>query len=180
MKKARLVLLAAAALGLPGALHAQQPQFPVIQGHGGAIAIPDAAVQPRKDLEYKVVFDVTGGAPKPDEANPGLEHIARFLNVYALAGIPPQKLKLVAVLSGPATPAVLDDAHYRARFDVANPNLDLIDQLTKAGVKLYVCGQALAGMHLDPAWVDPDVTRALSALTVVPTYQMEGYALEKF
>lgn len=180
MQRARLFLFAAATLALPGALRAQRPQFPVIRGHGGAIAMPDAAAQPRKDLEYKVVFDITGGAPKPDEANSGLEHIARFLNVYSLAGIPPQQLKLVAVLSGPATPAVLDDEHYRARFQVANPNLDLIDQLTKTGVKIYVCGQALAGMKVDPAWVNPNVTRALSALTLVPTYQLEGYALESF
>lgn len=178
--RAPLVLIAAAALSLPVALHAQQWEFPVIKGYGGVVPIPDAAVQPRKDLEYKVVFDVTAGTQKPDEVNPGLDRIARFINVYASAGIPPRRLKLVAVLTGPATPAVLDDAHYRARFGVANPNLDLIDQLTKAGVKLFVCGQALAGMRIDVASVNPNVSRALSALTVVPTYELEGYALEKF
>lgn len=177
--KASLALLAAGLLSLPGALHAQDWQYPVIKGYGGAVAIPDAAVQPRKDLEYKVIFDLTGGAEKPDEVNPGLERIARFINVYDLAGIPPRKLKLVVSVTGPATPAILDGEHYRARFHVENPNLGLIEQLAKAGVRFYVCGQALAGMRVDPSWVNPYVTRALSALTVVPTYELQGYVLEK-
>lgn len=177
--KASLVLVAAT-LAFPAALHAQEWQFPVIKGYGGAVAIPGAAVQPRTDVEYKVIFDVTGGASRPTDVNPGLEHVARFLNLYDLAGIPPQKLKLVVSITGPATPAILDGEHYRARFHVENPNLGLIEQLAKAGVKIYVCGQALAGMHVDPASVNPYVTRALSALTVVPTYELEGYVLEKF
>ena len=177
--KPPLVLLAAVSLALPAALHAQQWQFPVIKGYGGAVAIPDAAVQPRTDLEYKVLFDVTEGS-KPDEVNSGLEHVARFLNLYDLAGIPPEKMKVVVSITGPATAAVLDSAHYAAHYHMANPNTDLIAQLAKAGVQIFVCGQALAGMHVDPAWLAPHVTRALSALTVVPTYQLQGYALEKF
>jgi intracellular sulfur oxidation DsrE/DsrF family protein len=180
MQKARLVLLSALALALPGTLRAQQRVFPVIKGYGGARLLPDAAMQPRKDLEYKVVFNITQAGGKPDSVSAGLERLAGFINLYAGAGVPLRNTKLVAVLSGPATAAVLDDEHYRARFGVANPNLGLINQLTKAGVKLYVCGQALAGMHLDPSWVNPEITRALTAGVVVLTYEMQGYANVKY
>ena len=45
---------------------------------------------------------------------------------------------------------------------------------------MYVCGQALAEHHIAQTEVNPRVTIALSALTVLPTYQLKGYALMPF
>jgi hypothetical protein len=79
--------------------------------------------------EYKILFDITKAAEAPDEINPGLEHVARLINLFALAKIPPQKLKIVAVLHGRATAASLDDRYHREKYQRDNPNSKLIDAL---------------------------------------------------
>lgn len=152
-------------------------QYPVIKEYGKVHPLPQAAVQPSPKREYKILFSITKAAEAPDQVNPGLEHIARLINVFALAKVPMNKLKIVAVLHGPATSAALDDAHYRDKHHSANPNTKLIDALNRAGVTLYVCGQALAHNGFEPGWVEPKVTVALAALTVLPVYQLDGYAL---
>ncbi|WP_435550634.1 DsrE family protein [Desulfobacterium sp. N47] len=55
--------------------------------------------------------------------------------------------------------------------------MKLLSELKKNGVVLYVCGQTLADDDFKHEWVNPDISIALSALTVVPTYQLMGYAL---
>ncbi len=152
-------------------------EYPVIKGYGPVHPLPHAAVQPDKSLNYKILFDITQAAKENNKVNPALGHLARLINVYASAGMMPSQMKLVAVIHGPATPIVLDNAEYKAKFGVDNPNIKLINELRKNGVVLYVCGQALADMSYEHKWVNHDITIALSALTVVPTYQLMGYAL---
>lgn len=150
---------------------------PVIQEYGKVHPMPGAAVQPAADREYKILFNITKAAETPDQVNPGLEHIARLINIFALAKVPPGKLKIAAVIHGPATPATLDDGRYREKYQIENPNKKLINALTQAGVTVYVCGQALAHKGFAPAAVNPEVTVAVAALTVLATYQLDGYAL---
>jgi intracellular sulfur oxidation DsrE/DsrF family protein len=152
-------------------------QNPVIQGYGKVHPMPEAVVQPSPDREYKILFDVTKASGTPDQVNPGLEHIARLINLFALAKVPPEKLKIVAVLHGPATVVALDNPHYREKYQIDNPNGKLIDALKRTGVVVYVCGQALAHNDFEPAWVNPEVDIALAALTVLSVYQLDGYAL---
>lgn len=152
-------------------------EFPVIKGYGPVHPLPHAAVQPNKSLNYKILFDVTHAAKMKTEVNPALDHIARLINVYASAGMMPSQMKLVVIIHGPATPIVLNDAEYKAKFGTDNPNIKLINDLKENGVVFYVCGQALADMSYEHSWVNRDITVALSALTVLPTYQLEGYAL---
>jgi intracellular sulfur oxidation DsrE/DsrF family protein len=152
-------------------------EYPAIPGYGKVRRYPDAAAQPSPDRTYKVLFDITQGAEAPEKPNSGLDHVARLINTFALAGVPIERLKLALVVHGSATPAVLKDERYRNRFGNANPNTELIQALKKSGVTLYVCGQALADKEFAPADVNPDITVALSALSVLPLYQMDGYAL---
>jgi intracellular sulfur oxidation DsrE/DsrF family protein len=152
-------------------------QNPVIQGYGKVHPMPEAAVQPNPDREYKILFDVTKASGTPGQVNPGLEHVARLINLFALAKVPPGKLKIVAVLHGPATAVALDDRHHREKYQIDNPNGKLIDALKRTGVVVYVCGQALAHKGFEPAWVNRDVIVALAALTVLSVYQLDGYAL---
>ena len=151
--------------------------YPVIKGYGPVHPLPNAAVQPDKSLDYKILFDVTKASKYKNQANPALDHIARLINVYASAGMMPDKLKLVAVIHGPATPVVLNNEAFKSKFGINNPNIELIKDLKKNGVIFYVCGQALADNNYKHEWVNKDITVALSALTVVPTYQLKGYAL---
>lgn len=174
MNKVTLLQLALIA-ALANPLAASGAGSPAIDGYGDVVPMPDAAMQPDPKGEYKTVFDVTKGAEMRG-VNASLFRVARAVNVFTSAGVPLAHLHFVAVISGPATPAVLDNEHYRAKFGKDNPNLDLIAKLKAAGVDVQVCGQALHGMHLDPAWVDPNVTLTLSALSDNIIYGNRGYA----
>ncbi len=150
---------------------------PGIPGEGAMHPFPQAAYQPAKDATYRVVFAVTRAGDKPGEVSPSLERVARTVNLYASAGVPLAHLKFVAVAYGPATAAMLDDAHYREKFGVANPNLELLHKLRTAGVDVAVCGQAVAESRFETGWISHDVTLALSALTTITVLQQQGYAL---
>jgi intracellular sulfur oxidation DsrE/DsrF family protein len=152
-------------------------QTPAIQGHGAMHPLPEAAYQPSKDQTYKILFAVEAGSDKPGEANHGLEAVARAINLFASAGVPSDHLKLVVLVSGPATALVLDDEHYKAQFGVANPNLDLIHKLRLAGVDFTVCGQAVLKKHYQLDWLNPEIKPALSALTTLAVLQSQGYAV---
>lgn len=152
-------------------------QTPTIVGAGKIHALPQAAYQPDRNATYKVVFSLTKGADKPDQVNPGLDHVARAVNLYVQAGVPLNHLKFVVIAVGGATPLALDDAAYKEKFGVANPNLPLIEQLRKHGVDVAVCGQAMAEHKFDYGWKDSHVTLALSGLTTVINLQQQGYAL---
>jgi intracellular sulfur oxidation DsrE/DsrF family protein len=123
------------------------------------------------------VFSLTGATAKPDQINPGLERVARTVNLYASAGVPLSHLHFVAIIAGGATAITLDDLHYRKQFTVANPNLPVIGELRKAGVDVAVCGQAVAEHGYPYEAIDKQVTLALSLLTTVTELQQKGYAL---
>lgn len=150
---------------------------PAIAGFGRIHELPTAAYRPDAAKTYRVVFALTRGAKEPGEVNPALDRVARAVNLYVASGVPLAHLKFVAVAYGEATPLALDDAHYRAKFGTANPNLPLIALLRKAGVDVAVCGQAVAEHHFDYEWVDKSVTIALSALTTVTSLEHAGYVL---
>lgn len=169
-------LLAAATLGLP-AQAADTWQNPAIKSAGGVHPLPDAAVQPDRNQTYKTIFSVTKGATDPKDLNDALEHVARAVNVFVSAGVPLDHLKFAVIVHGPATPLVLDNEHYKKRLGTDNPNLKLISELKAAGVQIYVCGQALAGMKIDSGEVNPDIKVALSALSTIIILQQQGYAL---
>ena len=75
---------------------------------------------------------------------------------------------------------LLTDTAHRARFNDPNPNTALIDQLTGAGVKIYLCSQTAAFRNI--AWEEfrPDVIIALSAMGAHVRLQHEGYSLIPF
>jgi intracellular sulfur oxidation DsrE/DsrF family protein len=175
----RAAWLAGLLAGLAPMAYAVNPPTitPGIQGEGAMHPLPDAAYQPPKDTTYKVVFALTRSADSPQEVSPSLIRVARTVNLYVSAGVPISHLKFVAVASGPATAAVLDDAHYRAKFGVVNPNAGLIHKLREAGVDVAVCGQAVLESDFETSWISHDVTLALSALTTVTLLQQQGYAL---
>jgi intracellular sulfur oxidation DsrE/DsrF family protein len=152
-------------------------QYPAIPGYGKVRPYPDAAARPTPDRDYPVLFDIAKAADAPDKVNPGLDHVARLLNLFALSGVQAERLKIALVVHGPATPIVLTDERYRKLHGRDNPNTELIGRLKRAGVTLFICGQALAEKGLDPAGINPVITLALSALTVLSLYQLDGYAL---
>jgi intracellular sulfur oxidation DsrE/DsrF family protein len=87
---------------------------------------------------------------------------------------------LALVFHGEAIDAALNDASYKAKHGVPNPNLAAIAALKKKGVEVFVCGQQMRIDGITPAMLGPDVTVASDALIVLITYQNRGYALMKF
>lgn len=150
---------------------------PTIHNYGKMHYLADAAYKPEKTATYKIVFALTQGSKAPAEVNPALDHVARTVNLYVAAGVPVAHLKFVAVAYGEATPLAMDDAAYRAKFGVANPNLPLIALLRHAGVDIAVCGQAVAEHHFAYSAVDKSVTTGLSGLTTVTMLEHQGYSL---
>lgn len=151
--------------------------FPVIKDSGAMHPLPHAAFQPDKTAIYRVVFSVTHEQKQPQQHDYGLEPVARAVNIFASAGVHADHLKFVAVVSGEATPLVLDNAHYKKQFGTDNPNIKIIRELKAAGVEIVVCGQAVAGAGYQNDWIDPDVKVALSALSTLVILQHQGYAL---
>lgn len=173
----RLLIGIALVLMLSSAATAQNWVYPVIKNYGPALSLPNAAVQPDTSLEYKILFDI--GSEKTEGAdayNFQLAHVARLINIFATAGVMPDRMKLVAVVHSSATPIVLTNEQYKSTYNKDNPNLKLISELKKAGVILYVCGQSLGDFQYKHEWVNPDITIALSAQVVIPTYELKGYA----
>ncbi|WP_353226216.1 hypothetical protein [Salinisphaera hydrothermalis] len=87
-------------------------------------------------------FDVTKQPNDTSQPNPGLDRVARAVNLFASVGVPSDKRDFVAVIHGPATPSVLTDEQYEKRFGQNNPNTRLIAALHDADVTSHVCGQA--------------------------------------
>ncbi len=153
------------------------PRAPVIPQASGYIAIPRAAIPPVASRTYRAIYNATLAAARPDQILPALDMAGSELNALGVAGIPLARAKFVVVFHDAAMDGILRDDRYRTKYGVPNPNLAVLAGLRKAGVELYVCGQNLAMIHLDPAAISRDVAVASDALIVLMTYQNQGYAL---
>lgn len=173
-----LITLAAAAMLFAASDPTGDPEFrhPLVKGHGGVVALPDAAEPPRKGS--RVLLDVTSDERK-GKVLKGLDRAAVIANLYEQDGVGPLSgMKLAVVIHGSATKAVLtDEAYARQVNEKHNPNLELIHQLKQAGVEVYVCGQALARQKYRLDEVSSDATIAVSAATVHINKQMDRYVL---
>ena len=147
---------------------------PAIRKYGEVVRLPNATQQPRDGS--KIVVDVTKGG-KPEELNPALEKVARFVNIYRGAGNKEAAVKIAVVIHGDATLTVLNDAAYSKRFKTpTNPNLDCLESLRKVGVETFVCGQSLIGQGGTQSEVTKHSQVAVSALTSLVNLQADGYA----
>ena len=145
-----------------------------IEGFGKVTQFPDAPEQPRDGSKF--VVDLTAGGPA-DRLNPGLDKVARFVNIYSQAGKQPAGARISVVLHGDATALSLDNAAYSRAFKTdANPNLPLLKKLRGAGVEVLVCAQALTQKGFEPDQTTKEVAVAVSGLTALVNRQHDGYA----
>jgi intracellular sulfur oxidation DsrE/DsrF family protein len=159
----------------------QPPKInPVIKDFGGIFEIPYAEEKPDPSLTYNIIIEVQQESDKGDTINWALNNVARMLNIHSMAGVSPSKMNVVLAIHGGATYAIMNNEAYRAKYKVDNPNLKLIDELSKAGVKMFVCGQSIVNRKVDRFKLAPPIKVASSALTTLTNYQLKGYALLKF
>ncbi|MBU6248721.1 MAG: DsrE family protein [Xanthomonadaceae bacterium] len=151
--------------------------YPRVPGFGSVHPRPDVDMQLDRKADYKVFVDVVSADPGSNQPYHSLQRLARLVNLMGYGKVPPSHVHIVALLDREAGLAALGDDAYR-RYDKkasANPNLPLLRALRKAGVKLMVCSQAMAGMGLKDGDIDPSVTITLSGLTDPVIYGRRGY-----
>jgi len=152
-------------------------QTPLIKGYGPIKYFSKAAIQPDKNLDYKVVFKITNDNTK-DGVNATLWHIARLMNLLYVAGVKTDHIHVVGVVAGKATPIVLNNKAFQKRMHKDNPDMNLLKQLTENGVKIYVCDQAVAEHSFDPYHdLNKYIIPSLSGIIDLPTFELKGYAL---
>ncbi len=156
------------------------PKAPAIPEADGYVVIPNVAVAPDPKTTYRVIFDGTKAAAKPDGVLPVINAAGGVLNDLVVGKVPHSNRQLAIVFHGPAVDGILDNAHFRAKYGIDNPNLKILSALKRQGVVLLVCGQHLAAEHIDPMILSPDITVASDAYLVLINYQNRGYALMLF
>ncbi|MGB0132569.1 DsrE family protein [Dokdonella sp.] len=152
-------------------------QFPRITSSGGVYAMPAGVELPARNIIHRVVIDATTDATTPTGGNRHLEAAARAINLYALAGVPAENVKVAVVIHGKAAPLVLSDASHQRLLGSPNPDAGIIAELHKAGVELFVCGQSTSHRGYAPADLRDEITLALSAMTKLAELQAAGYGL---
>lgn len=170
-----LMVLAALMGTLVGAASAQEQQ-PVIKNAGAYVPMPHAAVQPDKTHQYKAIFEAMSAAVAAEDIIPALEDAAALVNGLAAGAVPPANRRIAVVFYGLAAYGILDNETYRQKYGTDNPNLQVIAELRRAGVELFVCGQWLRHKNIEESKVISDVQIATDALIVLVAYQNRGYA----
>jgi len=159
-----------------GQTRAGEPQLgPVVKGYGPVFEVPAESFNLDPGQQYKVIMDIGKGPDDPSEQNRAIESAARFLNLHARAGIPPQNLDLAIVLHGSGARAALTAEAHAKHFDVPNGSQGLVEALGEAGVAIYICGQTAAYYGYAVSDLLPQITVAASAMTVHVRLQQEGY-----
>ena len=148
---------------------------PLIHNFGEHVDLPNAAFKTNTDMVYKVVFEIFQALGDPTSPHMRLETAARFVNLHAHAGVPPENIQLAIVLHGGGTQTALTNEAYRKRHSVDNPNLPLLNALSDAGVNIYLCEQSRIRSGTSPDEVAAPVKSALSAMTVIVNLQEDGY-----
>jgi intracellular sulfur oxidation DsrE/DsrF family protein len=148
------------------------PGLPVARDIPGAHELPDPK------LDYKIIFDVQSetAGNKPEEVSPSLVMITALINTYEKYGVSPDHLHLWAVFHGRPILLVTDDVTYKARTGIDhNPNAALLQQLSKAGLHMAVCGQSTMAQHYDFKSILPIVQINLSASVTLINLETRGY-----
>lgn len=153
---------------------AQEAKFPIVSDFGGIYEIENT-VLPNSEIEYKIVIDLKTLQRDKESINPGLNNVARLMNLHGLGGIEAEKLDVAVIVHGGATDVIIDNEAYQKRYELNNPNIALISALKEAGAKIYVCGQSLLSRQYARDEVNEEVSVALSMLTTYTTYVHEGF-----
>lgn len=155
--------------------------FPVIKGgtESGIIPVKDITEIPDPNIDYKILFELVGNNPDSTikEINYGLNEVARQINLHVASGIPVKRLMFVIVAHAGALHALKNNEAFQKKYKMDNPNIKLIDDLKKMGVKFIVCGQAMAFLNVKKEELLPDIKISLTAQTVISHYQLKGFVL---
>ena len=160
-----------------------QMMFPAIKGFkwGGVAPIQNVTELADPKMKYKLLMELTGFAAKGEEKtakneiNLGIGEITRKVNLHVAAGVPQKNIDLVIIVHAGALFAFLNNEKYKIKYGIDNPNITMIKNLQNFGAKIIVCGQAMTFLGLEMEDLVPGIKEALSAQTVLSTYELKGY-----
>ncbi|MEN9685649.1 MAG: hypothetical protein RLZZ28_1435 [Bacteroidota bacterium] len=157
-------------------------KYPLIKGDPmtGVLPVDEIDAKPDSLQPYKLLFVWTYGTKdtvKAKKINFALTEIGRIVNLHLASGIPLRNMDMVVAVHGLSVFGLENDDAYQKRFHVNNPNRALIKELQDAGVKFIACGQAMGFLEIEKASLLPGVKKALTAQTILSSYQMKGFAL---
>jgi intracellular sulfur oxidation DsrE/DsrF family protein len=162
--------------------------FPVIKDLGAPV-VEVAGIDEKLDpkMNYNIVIDFTyfpkleGADYKQDSSvrNDDIVSIGRIFNLHVADGVPKEKVNIVLAIHAIGMLSFLTNEAYQRKYNIDNPNVQIIEKLNKAGVKFLVCGQSLTWMGYKKTDLLPGVKVAISAQTVLSHYQSKGYAWKR-
>jgi intracellular sulfur oxidation DsrE/DsrF family protein len=156
--------------------------YPLIKGSkmSGVLPVEGITEIPDPKMKYKLlledVFPVRDSV-SAKEVNGGLAEVGRIMNLHIASGIPKNKLDIVVVVHGPAIFSLYNNQNYHKKYGIDNPNIAMMDELVKNGVRFIACGQAMNFLEVKKEEIDPRVHISLTAQTVLSGYQLKGYIL---
>lgn len=153
---------------------------PVFEDMGGTYDLPYFDFVPDSSQVLKAIFDIERLQEDPNEVNPIITSLHRYINMHVRKGIPLKNIHLAFVLHGVSSKDALTNEAYKSKYGVENPNIKYIQALNEIGVHLYICGQSATWIGYKEEDIMPEVKIALSAMTVLTVYQMNGYAMIRF
>jgi intracellular sulfur oxidation DsrE/DsrF family protein len=156
--------------------------YPLIKSSKWSGVLPMTGVTEKPDptMQYKLLMeDVIGikDSAAAKEISDGLAEIGRIINLHIASGIAKKQLEVVAVVHGPALYALYTNEQYKKKYGIDNPNIVLIDELMKNGVKFIACGQAMNFFEVKQEDMVPNIRISLTAQTVLSNYQLKGFVL---
>jgi len=159
-------------------VYSDEPSLgPIIEDYGPTYPIDNRDVSLEEGFVYRAAFDAGSYPGEPDALNRTLVSVARFLNMHGRNGVPAEKMELAVVMHGAALKTMLTHEAYRSRYEMDNPNLELVERLSEAGVEFYVCGQSITFGGIAKEELAKPAKLALSAMTALTVLQSKDYAL---
>jgi intracellular sulfur oxidation DsrE/DsrF family protein len=157
-------------------------EFPVINAgkYSGVFPVKDITEVPDPKMQYKLLYEMTqeNSDSALNEPDYSLVEIARLINLHVGSGIPLKNISVVVVTHGPALHSISTDKAYQLKFKMNNPNLKLIKDLEKAGVRFIACGQSMLFLNVKEEDLVPEVKISLTAQSALTGYQLKGYVLK--
>ncbi len=159
-------------------LYSQANETLLINGYGEFKPVESPTFT--SNQSYKVVFDVYSSNSDNNKLNRGINTVARFINMHLDSGVKKENLDIALVLHGKAGKDILKNTKYQEKFNLNNPNKELIKKLNEFGVQVIVCGQTLGFNNYKHLEILTDVKVSLSAMSALLTLQNSGYSLINF
>ncbi len=159
-------------------LFAREPiTGPIFTDYGPVFKVTEKDVPLKKGFVYKAVFDISKNVADPERHNGYIESVARYINMHAINGVALSNMDIAVILHSKASYSGLTNSAYMKRYGVNNPSIELIEQLTKKGVKFYQCGQSAYFNGIEKSEMIDSVQLGLSAMTLSTELQASGYQL---